>query len=297
MDDVTRQVSARRCEGDPDLERQAAGQQWATGRAAGRNNGLPTQHLASAIELHVVPRLVLAHRANQDKRLKCPGNERQPNAEVEEFARVIVSQDMSRALAFIEARRSRGLSLEAIYLNLLAPAARYLGQLWNEDWCDFTAVTLGLGRLHQIVRELSPAFQNEAKHENHGRQVLLAAAPGEQHTFGLSMVAEFFRRAGWDVTCMSSARCDDLTQLLRDEWFAIVGLSVGCEVKLEGLATKIHALRRASRNRALGIMVGGQVFVQRPELVGLVGADATAVDGGQACLQAECMLAMAAHRV
>jgi len=264
----------------------------------GRSDDSPAQHLVSTIELHVVPRLVLAHRATQVKRPTCPApTERQASALVEEFARMVVSQDIATALSFIEAKRTRGASLESIYLDLLAPAARYLGQMWAEDWCDFTAVTLGLGRLHQIVRELSPAFQNEAKHEDHGRQILLAAAHGEQHTFGLSMVAEFFRRAGWDVTCMSAARAEELVQLVRDEWFAIVGISVGCETKLEGLATQIHGLRRASRNRALGVMVGGQVFVQRPELVGLVGADATAVDGRQACLQAECMFAMSALRI
>ena len=32
-----------------------------------------------------------------------------------------------------------------------------------------------------------------------GRRILLTAVPGEQHSFGLYMVAEFFRRAGWDV--------------------------------------------------------------------------------------------------
>lgn len=296
MDDVTRRGALRRRSAVASLERQVVGQQWAEGLVDCRTDGSPTQHLASTIELHVVPRLVLAHRANQVQRPDGPANERRPSAEVEELARLVVSHDMSVAMSFIEARRGRGTSLESIYLNLLAPAARYLGQMWAEDWCDFTAVTLGLGRLHQIVRELSPAFQNEAKHEDHGRQVLLAAAPDEQHTFGLSMVAEFFRRAGWAVQCVSSAGCDELVQLVRDEWFAIVGISVGCEVKLEGLAGQIYALRRASRNRAMGVMVGGQVFVQRPELVGLVGADATAVDGRQACLQAECMLAMAAHR-
>jgi hypothetical protein len=41
-------------------------------------------------------------------------------------------------------------------------------------------------------------------------------------------------------------------------------------------------------------MVGGPAFNDHPELVALVGADATAVDGRQAALQAEALLAMRA---
>jgi methanogenic corrinoid protein MtbC1 len=43
-------------------------------------------------------------------------------------------------------------------------------------------------------------------------------------------------------------------------------------------------------------MVGGPVFLDRPELAALVGADASAVDARQAALQAESLLALAARR-
>jgi len=56
---------------------------------------------------------------------------------------------------------------------------------------------------------------------------------------------------------------------------------------LEPLARTIHALRRASRNADIGVMVGGQVFNEHPEYVALVGADTTAADARQAALQAE----------
>ena len=39
------------------------------------------------------------------------------------------------------------------------------------------------------------------------------------------------------------------------------------------------ALRRASRNPDLVILVGGRVFSERPELAQDVGADGTAADG------------------
>ena len=60
--------------------------------------------------------------------------------------------------------------------------------------------------------------------------------------------------------------------------------------------TGIRALRRASRNRAIGVLVGGPLFIDHPELVARVGADATAIDGGQAPIQAQNLLALLARR-
>ena len=156
---------------------------------------------------------------------------------------------------------------------------------------------MGLGRLQQVLHELSPAFRGRGRAHEHGRRVLLVPVPGEQHSFGLQMVAEFFRRAGWDVwSGPQIASGDDLVQLVRSEWFAVVGLSVGCETRIDALAAGIRAIRRASRNRAIGVLVGGPLFVAHPELVARVGADATAIDGGQAPLQAQNLLALLARR-
>ena len=120
---------------------------------------------------------------------------------------------------------------------------------------------------------------------------MLAATPGEQHTFGILMVAEFLRRTGWDVFGEPGLSRADLVEIVGREWFGVVGLSLCGERHLEELALTIRALRRASKNPAIGVMVGGSVFVEHPELVPQVGADATALDGRQAALQADHLLA------
>ena len=177
---------------------------------------------------------------------------------------------------------SAGLPIETLYLDLLAPTARHLGDLWEADVCDFTQVTIGLGRLQQVLHELSHAFQSEmAAAASLGRRVLLIPVPGEQHSFGLFMVAEFFRRAGWDVCGTEVDTRQDLVRTMRDQSFAVVGLSASCGTRLDALAASIRAARRASRNRGVGVMVGGPLFVGHPELVAHVGADATALDGGR----------------
>jgi methanogenic corrinoid protein MtbC1 len=58
------------------------------------------------------------------------------------------------------------------------------------------------------------------------------------------------------------------------------------------LGRLIHEIRRASRNPALGIMVGGALLLKEPLLVKRLGADATARDAEEAVLQAEALLAL-----
>lgn len=254
------------------------------------------QQLLRVIEAEVVPRLVLSRRAASGAAPVGAAGDHVPAvpdpADVEELVRLAVAHDAVAASAYVEAVRSRGASVESLYLDLLAPAARRLGELWTADLCGFADVTVALGRLQQLLRELGPAFRGEAGQRGHGRRALLVPTPGDQHTFGLVMVAEFFARAGWDVWSGPAASRAELVGLVRGSWFAVVGLSVGGECRLDGLAATIRAIRRASRNRSIGVLVGGPVFVERPELAVIVGADATAVDGRQAVLQAQDLLTL-----
>jgi MerR family transcriptional regulator, light-induced transcriptional regulator len=254
--------------------------------------------LALTIETEIIPRLVLARRAARETGRASMGEATGPSpSAVAELAGLVLTRDADVARSFVEDMHQRGAPVEALYLDLLAPAARRLGELWNADVCDFADVTVALGRLQQVLHELSPVFHAEAEPRQHGRRVLLVPVPGEQHSFGLHMVAEFFRRSSWDVwTEPRITSGADLVQLVRKEWFAVVGLSLGCDTRVDALATGIRALRRASRNRAIGVLVGGPLFVEHPELVARVGADATAVDGGQAPLQAQNVLALLACR-
>jgi len=251
--------------------------------------------LEKAIDAEVIPRLVLARRTAPAEDAS-GGFEIGPD-DVTAFALTVLERDAAEAMARIDALRERGASLEAIFLQLLAPAARCLGDLWNDDLCDFTQVTVGSWRLQQLLRELSPSFSKPGDAPDPARRALLVSAPGEQHTFGLFMVAEFFRRAGWEVRAGPFESADEMLDLVRHESFAVIGVSVSGEARLDGLAATIRAIRKASRNRGVGVLVGGPPFVEQPELAALLGADASAIDGRHAVLQAESLLALAARRV
>ncbi len=243
--------------------------------------------LLRTIETEIIPRLLLAlQSAPAAQPSEGIAHSLTAAEEVTEFARLVITHDVAVATGYIRALSVRGVPLERIYLDLLAPAARLLGEWWKEDLRDFTEVTTGLCRMHQLLHEFSPAFLRDAQPTAPDRCILLIPMPGEQHSFGLIMVAEFFRRAGWDVWDQHPGARQDVLAAAHKHWFSVIGVSLSCESRVEELAPLMGELRRVSRNPAVSLMVGGQPFIGHPELVMAVGADATASDGRRATQEA-----------
>lgn len=250
--------------------------------------------LDSFIRQEIIPRLALAHRDYGFRmgESRAGGTVRafRPE-EVVDFTRMITERSFGDVVSFVESLRAEGRPLAEILLDLFAPSARRLGDLWKDDRIDFFDVTIGLSRLQQLLRNFALALGDEGKLPCAERpRALLGPAIGEQHTFGVFMVGEFFRRAGWTITdaCIGSA--DELADAVADDWYDIAGFSLSCESRLEALAAQIKAARAASLNSRLQVMVGGRVFSENPQFVSMVDADATAADGEMAVKKAQFLI-------
>lgn len=227
--------------------------------------------LFTVLEDHVIPQLVQYHQAASSSSAMKP-----TEAEFEEFFGHLLEDQESGFVEAIHRMIGRGLSVESIYLDLLVPCALRMGQRWVDDCSDFVAVTVAVGRLQSLLRQFSGDFCAEVKRPPSGRRILLSQPDDETHMFGLSVVAEFFRRDGWDVVGGVAGTGIDPAQRTRSEWFDVVGLSIGSELKLPWLSERIVAIRQASCNPELVVMVGGPVFSAEPARVQQVGADLTA---------------------
>lgn len=248
--------------------------------------------LAHAIDTEVIPQLAMRHRSTQPVAGKTPDAKRQPQpADVAALLGHLLAGQTASIDALIARLRQEGCTVESVYLDLLKPAAQRLGDLWCDDEIDFANVTLACGRLQRVMRELSPEFAAEAEAAPHAHRALFVQAEGEQHGFGLSMLAEFFRRAGWDVLGGIGTAASDPLDRVRREWVDLVGLSVGSEPRLAWTREMVERVRAASLNRHLVVMVGGPLFDQHPELLGEVNADATATNARDALRLADALVA------
>jgi hypothetical protein len=156
--------------------------------------------LESIIDGEIIPRLMLMHRESEqaaDGAPKAVADE-ELAAHVAEFANLVLKFDVNVLAAYINVLRQRGVDTESLLLKLFAPAARKLGEMWEADAIDFVDVTVGTSRLQQLLHQFSLPAQTDAT--GPARRVLLLPTPSEQHTFGLLMVGDFFRRYGWEVS-------------------------------------------------------------------------------------------------
>lgn len=210
---------------------------------------------------------------------------------VKEFVRAALALDEGEIKGIVDEQLDRGISVQSIYLDLLAPAARRLGEMWAEDSCDFVEVTMAVGRLQLVLRDLSQMFVRDRPEEDLAGRVLLACVPGEQHSLGLFMVAEFFVRDGWEVHVGPPLTDEQLLADVRSEWYDVVGFSVSCDSRLDHLKREIRRVRQASLNRDVLILAGGRAFNEHPGLLERIGADASAANAELAPERARQLLA------
>ncbi len=239
--------------------------------------------LMEILESQIIPNLLKANESaspffSSDRiRTNLPTEE-----EIARFAQLCIESDADAPDTFVQSLIAEGLDSEAIFLHLLAPAARHLGYLWEDDICDFTQVTIGLVRMQQMTLRLGSEFQQKRKLSMDGMRALFAPVPGSQHTFGVLMVSEFFRREGWQVWMELGSSESVLLAAVEKDWFDVIGLSVGIEAHVESLTDTIRHIRLSSANRNAKILIGGPLLALSPDLYKEVGADGAASDAATA---------------
>ena len=212
--------------------------------------------------------------------------------DVARFVRLLRGAGSDAAPALIEVLMARGIARTELYLELLGPAARMVGDMWLDDECSFADVTMVVGRLHSILNSLRGEYADagiEVSARGAAPTILLSAAPGDQHSFGIAVVDAVFQEAGWK-TCLSYTNdAEELLDLVKERHFDAVGLSLTNDALADVLRATIMQMRGVSRQRDLLVLVGGHAF-EAPSLWTYVGADALVGRGVEAALKAKAML-------
>ena len=240
--------------------------------------------LARIIEGEIIPRLMMAHAQPEDGTAAPPASVGPRTLEA--FARMTLRSEAHTLTAYVETLIQGGLSLEEVYVDLLIPTARRLGDDWNEDYISFTDVTVGLSRLQQVVRTLGHSIPTRDADGN-APSAYFVPAPNEQHAFGLVILEDYFRRGGWRTWLDTAATREEAARTVSHDWFDVFGLSATSDTPTEVIVSTIAQVRQASRNPALFVMVGGRLFIDDPALATVVGADAASVTAGDALLIAD----------
>jgi len=194
-----------------------------------------------------------------------------PLDELNAFCDALISPDPANAGCFFDMLRESGKTADALTLCWIAEAARALGERWVDDTCSFLDVTLGASRLHGLQRSLRAAYVPGSIYQPPELSALFAPVPGDTHVLGVTIAADFFRRAGWQVDLQCEPGLESLCARAKAGDYRLIGLSGGCQATGEGLETVVQRLRETLPG--VKIVLGGFITELEPQIKEQVSLD------------------------
>ena len=218
-------------------------------------------------------REVIMRLASRDRSLDAVPHDPTPG-ELEALCTALISDDDTAAAEIISGVRADGTPPDVVYLKYLAAAARMLGEWWIEDRANFVQVTIGTGRMFAIMRGMRHLFVSNVPAP--GKTAIFASVPGEDHTLGVRMAADIFRKEGWEIALKIGLDHDELVTEVERSPGRIVGLSIGGRHSVDALSRLVVALHICTPGTPL--LVSGQNINAIRPLLSLMGLDGVAGD-------------------
>jgi methanogenic corrinoid protein MtbC1 len=196
--------------------------------------------------------------------------------------------DRRRAFRVVDGAQEAGLALERVYMDVLQPALREIGRLWQEN-----AITVADEHLATAITQAAMARAYERSvglAEETGPTLLAACADTERHEVGLRMLCDLLECEGWRTTYLgATVPVGALAAMVRRRRPDVVALSATLPPHLPRLRAMVQAVREAAGAAAPAdagvaplVLVGGRPFLADPALAARLGADLTASDAATA---------------
>lgn len=175
---------------------------------------------------------------------------------------------------------SKGVSAKDVIESVVPDTARYMGELWAHDKLSFADVTIGAARLQETVRAIGDR-QVDSNQVQECPSILLIVPRVEQHTLGVFVLAEQFRRLGVLVHLTLGNNPAEIVRLTRKHRFAMVGISASSRRTLASVRDLVKTIKSGIL-RVTPITVGGPVTSLDIDIKALTGADHATSDAEEA---------------
>jgi len=197
---------------------------------------------------------------------------------VKQYVEKIIALDAAGAARLIESRVTDAHSVLDLYVNVLQPAQREIGRLWQVNAISVAAEHYASATTQKILNRLSSVIPPRAK-----RNARFAGLcpEGEHHCLGLQMVCDLSQLDGWETYFIgANTPTNSGVQLLKQLQPAVVGVSMATLMALHNTRALITKVKEALPDTV--VLAGGYAASLGKDIWKTFGADAYAADGESA---------------
>ena len=186
--------------------------------------------------------------------------------------------DEAGAWAVVEAAMSAGMGPAELYLEVLVPSLRSIGDRWASGELTVADEHRASGVTHRLIGRLGPRFARRGRKRG---VAVLAAPPGETHGLPIALFADLLRIRGFDVCDLGADVPTDAlaATVARTPRLVAVGLCATTSGNEAGLAGAVAAVREVT---SVPVLVGGGAFTDGTARAVAVGADGGGLATGEA---------------
>lgn len=184
---------------------------------------------------------------------------------------LVIEGDRVESIAWIERALDAGHSPAEITDRILTPVQGEFGRLWHLGSMSVADEHVATEISREVLNRLAPP---PVKLSDNAPRMLTLAVAGDQHDFGIRVVTDRFRAAGWHVDALGAnvPPLDLVGRALRINPHA-VAISVSLSTLMRPTRRLIQLLRTDSVLRSATVIVGGPPFGRMPNLWRRLGAD------------------------
>lgn len=181
---------------------------------------------------------------------------------------------MREAEAVLDEGLGRGIHVVTLYQDVLGPALRGIGELWQQGGLsvadEHLATQIALQQMDRLRREVRP-------HAARDIRAIVTAVEGNQHTIGARMVADVLAFDGWDVDFLgASLPTPDLIAFVQRRRPQLLALSITMDEHLDAALSAIASLQALDPSPT--VLVGGAAVDGQRDDLKAAGADGVALD-------------------
>ncbi len=196
------------------------------------------------------------------------------------YLTAVLAGDRDRAVRMVTDALENGMSLETVYLHVIAPVQADVGRLWLTSQITVAQEHVATAVTQTVLGALWP-FRTRT--DRNGRSVVIACVGSELHEIGAHIVSDFFELSGWDSVYLgANTPLSAILAAVDERRPDVVALSATMAPHLTDLRMAVDAVRHTEGGKHSKVIVGGRPFNVAPGLWRAVGADGWAPEAAGA---------------